>query len=608
MEGYYKLPRHLERLHSEEIEVAKALSCPKKSKKRRELLVAIRNMGDYKFNVESLQSRTEGVVVRESKNKKNCEYTPCVNCKGFFHPRNLFRHMKTCKSGLQTVVGDGDVSVRASRTMLASSVSNDDVSQVNAILLRMRRDELHFVIRNDSVLLKWAAMNLEKTGISKTNDLSYTLRTMARVLLQFRKITSNDSASIKDLIQPVAWDSLISSMKAVCEYKDCPEEIGIPSLVIKIGHSLKSIAEYLRLRYLTEENAVAVSKTRDFLEIFNTGWELYNNNAFKKLDSKKDNMPEELPLDSDIRKFRSFVLSNIRSICLLTEKSSSISCADWRNLERYVLARVISFNAKRGSEPSRLTLDMWDGVMQDRWKRQEDIQGIQDPVERKLVESLKVCYLQGKRKRGKTSRSIIPVLFTEDMVKGINILIKHRSECGISNVNKFIFATTSFGSRKGLSTLKGWDTLQEVAMQISGLDKPKLITPTRNRKLLATCMQLLDMTDAQLSWITDHMGHTKDIHKQWYRQEESTIELTKVANVLLAIDRNENLTNKKIDELNQGEYFSVSKNIQFLSAVYNFVACFLHIYLVIHLKNINKINLCTFNKTFAVFVKIILCE
>ena len=101
--------------------------------------------------------------------------------------------------------------------------------------------------------------------------------------------------------------------------------------------------------------------------------------------------------------------------------------------------------------------------------------------------------------------------------------------------------------------------MQQVARSID-LEKPHLITPTRQRKSLCTMMQLLDMTRAEMSWLTDHMGHSKDVHLRWYRQEESTMELTKVAKVLLCVDQGENLKNKKIGTLqpsldcDNGEY------------------------------------------------------
>ena len=54
---------------------------------------------------------------------------------------------------------------------------------------------------------------------------------------------------------------------------------------------------------------------------------------------------------------------------------------------------------------------------------------------------------------------------------------------------------------------------------------------------MATVLQLLDMNAAELEWVTEHLGHTADVHRVWYRQEASTLELTKVAKLLVAKDK-----------------------------------------------------------------------
>ena len=61
----------------------------------------------------------------------------------------------------------------------------------------------------------------------------------------------------------------------------------------------------------------------------------------------------------------------------------------------------------------------------------------------------------------------------------------------------------------------------------------------------------MQLNDAEMSWITNHFGHTKDVHYAWYRQEESTIELTKMAKILNAVDDGEDLKRKQIDDLGQ---------------------------------------------------------
>ena len=143
---------------------------------------------------------------------------------------------------------------------------------------------------------------------------------------------------------------------------------------------------------------------------------------------------------------------------------------------------------------------------------------------------------------------MVPVIFTEETVSAIKLLVRCRSSTYIDKSNNFLFACGL-----GKNRLRGWDTIQGITKKIQ-LINPKLLTPTRTRKYLSTILQLLDMTESELTWVTNHLGHTKDIHKGWYRQEDSTIELTKIAKVLVAIDNGDsrNVQNKKIDTLIAG--------------------------------------------------------
>ena len=143
---------------------------------------------------------------------------------------------------------------------------------------------------------------------------------------------------------------------------------------------------------------------------------------------------------------------------------------------------------------------------------------------------------------------MVPVIFTEETVSAIKLLVRCRSSTYIDKSNNFLFACGL-----GKNRLRGWDTIQGITKNIQ-LINPKLLTPTRTRKYLSTILQLLDMTESELTWVTNHLGHTKDIHKGWYRQEDSTIELTKIAKVLVAIDNGDsrNVQNKKIDTLIAG--------------------------------------------------------
>ena len=153
---------------------------------------------------------------------------------------------------------------------------------------------------------------------------------------------------------------------------------------------------------------------------------------------------------------------------------------------------------------------------------------------------MELCYVQGKRKKGgKAANSLVPILFTEETVRAIKLILSPLDD---QDDGDYVFAS-------GDLYLAGWDTLQDIANTIEGLQKPKLITPTRTRKFMSTVLQLLDMSDAELSWVTNHFGHTKGVHFQWYRKEDATVELTKMARVLTAVDDGETIQNKKIDNL-----------------------------------------------------------
>ena len=125
---------------------------------------------------------------------------------------------------------------------------------------------------------------------------------------------------------------------------------------------------------------------------------------------------------------------------------------------------------------------------------------------------------------------MVLVIFTEETVSAIKLLVRCRSSTYLDKSNNFIFACGL-----GKNRLRGWATIQGITKKIQ-LINPKSLTPTRTRKYLSTILQLLDMTESELTWVTNHLGHTKDIHKGWYRQGGSTIELTKIAKVLVVID------------------------------------------------------------------------
>ena len=157
--------------------------------------------------------------------------------------------------------------------------------------------------------------------------------------------------------------------------------------------------------------------------------------------------------------------------------------------------------------------------------------------------SFRLDLVEIKGKRGRK----VPVLLTPEVLKAIDILIEHRDKVEINPANPFVFARASRQSRKNM---RGWDCLRAVAAR-AGLEKPHLITSTRLRKYVATVSQIIDMTGSELDWLARHLGHDIQVHRDFYRLHESTVELAKVSKLLIAVDEGKahQWAGKKLDEI-----------------------------------------------------------
>ena len=148
--------------------------------------------------------------------------------------------------------------------------------------------------------------------------------------------------------------------------------------------------------------------------------------------------------------------------------------------------------------------------------------------------------------KGKRGRKV-PILLTLEVKQAIDVLIHHRSEAGVHPDNPYVFARATRNSRK---CLRGWDCLKAVAIR-ANVKSPQLITSTKLRKYVATVCQIVDMTNSELDWLANHLGHDISVHREFYRLQESTLELAKVSKLLIAVDEGKasQFAGKKLDEI-----------------------------------------------------------
>ena len=554
----YRIPRHIKSKHKNEETVKEIL---KMSKANQTIQFGIlRRNGDFEANMKTARETSDYVtVVRKSKVLNVANYAPCIKCLGLYNNRTIIRHMSTCR-------GDADggnnknqipsekrpkvaAHLKSSRMLLTHYLNQDDTFAVlkKEVLGRMVADEITGLIDTDEGLLLYGFTMFEKGGSATYNEISNKLRNIARLVLVFRNVAMEQEATSFSLIDPGNWDNLIKAMKQLVNHEG-NDNVGVPSLLLRVGRSLESIAQAKRAVGIKTKNHGMIEDSRLFLELHQQYWSIYSSHALSTIASKKDKTPELLPLTSDMQLLRSFLLEQIEPLLRKCDDGSCLSLDCWKMLQKLIVVRIITFNARRGGEPTKIKLEDWNRCNQ--WKRTEDIDNIKDPLEKLLAKRLKVLYVKGKRKRR------VPILFTKEVQEAIELLLSAREKVGVSVHNEYLFPRPTRDSK---GHVRGWDVIHEISTK-ARLQKPELVTSTKIRKHIATVLQLLDMNDAELSWITDHLGHSADVHKKWYRQEESTIELTKVAKILIAKDRGVSFHNKKMNDV-LGTYISFREGV-----------------------------------------------
>lgn len=92
----------------------------------------------------------------------------------------------------------------------------------------------------------------------------------------------------------------------------------------------------------------------------------------------------------------------------------------------------------------------------------------------------------------------------------------------------------------------------------------------------------LQLPNSELDWLATHLGHDISVHRNFYRLQESTLELAKVSKLLVAVDEGNasQMAGKKLDEigLNGNNWYTLTtlsslRSEQFLQVPYCYMSC-----------------------------------
>ena len=364
-----KLQRHQRRQHKTEAEVAAAMSLPEGSEKQILAFEKLRHQGDYHHNCDVLAlGQGELIVVRapKEKNPDPESFLPCPHCLGFFKREELWRHRQTCPHRPNEDKKKWTKVQQEAATLLPTSfLSTKGVNKTfhDTVLSCMKNDDISNVARKDQLIVKFGSSVFDKVGSKNANDVSQRMRQLARLLILLRD-GGHQEANLEDFIDTAKFDDLVSAVKKLCGFRDESNlEIGIPSLALKLGHSIKRCALVLRSCALRQKDGRSIKNCQHFIDLFEAEWSTkISSRSLASLGSKKQNKVELLPLAEDLIKLKIHLEKKIEDLSRLLEgmeESNPKYVETWQAFSKVTLARIIIFNKRRSGETATLQIEQF---------------------------------------------------------------------------------------------------------------------------------------------------------------------------------------------------------------------------------------------------------
>ena len=122
------------------------------------------------------------------------------------------------------------------------------------------------------------------------------------------------------------------------------------------------------------------------LDLYESEWTVYSTRLCIQCDESRIKAPKDMPLAEDIKCLRNFCQQEIEKFL----NDVRVTRTGWRWLADLTLCMIITFNARRGSEPPALTIEEWKDAESDKWKRSHALSLLKES-ERRLADRLLCC-------------------------------------------------------------------------------------------------------------------------------------------------------------------------------------------------------------------------
>jgi hypothetical protein len=528
-----QLQRHWVTKHREERAVQEIIHATNKVEKRRSI-TKLRNTGNHLHNLEVLRQKKGEILVtyRSTRNKHADAYVPCEYCLGYYVGSELHRHK--CK--VRTDKSKGRVAMKASLLLPPPTGMS---AKVQEVISGMNDGGIKLIAKTDLLLIDFAAKLIARKGVFKKKYIRDKVREVARFLIDMRKLDGFSRATLTDCIAPESFRQCVTAVKAVAGFDETTMQYKIPSLALKLGHSLGKLAKIVKRNAIEQSDSNAITKADHFADLCSMEWgDEIAHPALNTLNVRRRNKVKLQPLSTDVMKLNKYMNDTADRLANKLREASGHDVAEtYRALAEITLAQVITFNRRRQGEVSNMTIS--DYERRTKVNMTADTMNALSELERSLCKLFVRVEIAGKRDR------TVPILLSTRAQDSIDLLLQHRTAAGVRDSNCYLFALNLSDNN-----LRGCDAIKKAA-ESCGADNPDSLRATYLRKHVATVSQILNLQNNELDLLAQYMGHDIRVHRQFYRLPDDVLQTSKLAKLLLLMDSGKlcEQKGKSLDEL-----------------------------------------------------------
>ncbi|XP_056441614.1 uncharacterized protein LOC130379052 isoform X2 [Gadus chalcogrammus] len=245
----------------------------------------------------------------------------------------------------------------------------------------MNQDNITDMIRQEKYILKLGEHFYNKKGTDKSQHqyIRQKMREMGRLVLLAK--TLGKLKTIHDFFLPANFCRVVKAVKVVCGWSEDTSSFKIPSLALKLGHSLTKISDIAEFEARMSENKKALENVVTFRTLKEKKWdEWVSSHALRNLRESKWNKPLLIPYCEDVVRLHNHI--DTERPKYRSNLETAPNKRNWLSLAKLTLCEVIVFNRRREGEVSKMFLT--DFLLRNTFASNPDLDLALTDVEKKL--------------------------------------------------------------------------------------------------------------------------------------------------------------------------------------------------------------------------------